>query len=135
VKVKLARRWGSAQPGDSVTVDDTQGRWLVQHAFGTAAGEAFPTQPAAAPGSDGEDPLAGGDATRRNGLTILKGERRPNHALPVPGSPVQYNAGVAEPTASVGPRASGGRPTASEGRRAESPSSKDSSPGRKRTKD
>lgn len=92
MKVKLIRRWGPNPAGRTVDVDDVQGRWLVGHAFGTASGEQAPSQDAAAPGADGPDPLAGGDATRRT-MRPVKGERRDNNALPVDGAPSQYRAG------------------------------------------
>lgn len=101
MRVKLLRRWGANPAGQSVDVDPTMGRWLVQHAFGTASGVTAPSQDAAAPGQDGPDPLAGGDATRRATIATQKAERRPNNAFPVDGAPVQYNAGVASPTPSV----------------------------------
>lgn len=97
MQVKLLRRWGTNQPGDTVSTDATQGRWLVDHAFGTAAGVQAPEQAAFMPGEDGADPLASGDGTRRGNPAMVKGPRRAgNNALPVPGSPVQYNVGVAE---------------------------------------
>lgn len=95
MNVTLQRRWGSNQAGQSVSVDDEQGRWLVQHNFGTADGVPTPVQFAAAPGTDGPDQLAGGDATRQGRPVVLKGKRRDNNALPVEGSPVQYNHGIA----------------------------------------
>lgn len=98
MKVKLIRRWGQHDAGQSVDVDPITGRWLVQHAIGTATGEQAPSQAAAAPGQDGPDPLA--DGPTRGGMAPVKGERRDNNALPVEGSPVQYNVGVA----SDGPR-------------------------------
>lgn len=93
--VRLIRRWGSTPAGEYVTVDQTQGRWLVDHAFGTASGETAPMQSAAAPGAEGSDPLASGDGTRLGAPEMVKGERRENHAAPLAGSPLQYNAGIA----------------------------------------
>lgn len=101
MRVKLIRRWGPNPAGESVDVDPVQGRWLVQHAFGRASGVTAPSQDAAAPGTDGPDPLAGGDATRRGPMVTQKAERRPNNAFPVDGAPVQYNAGIASPAPQV----------------------------------
>jgi hypothetical protein len=100
MRVTLVRRFGDHQPGATVDVDDTTGHWLVGLNYGTADGLREPKQNAAAPGTHGPDPLAGGDPTRLYGHAAPSVERRPNHALPVPGSPVQYNRGVApgEPT-------------------------------------
>lgn len=129
MQVKLLRRWGNNQPGDTVQVDDTQGRWLVDHAFGTAAGVQAPEQAAFMPGEDGADPLASGDGTRRGNPAMVKGPRRDNNALPVPGSPVQYNVGVAESAGNEpanGESPNGGQPS--------EPSSKVSGSGRRRPK-
>lgn len=65
MKVKLVRRWGQHGAGRSVDVSDSQGAWLVQHSYAESAGPLVaPVQPAAAEGTHGADPLAGGDATR-----------------------------------------------------------------------
>lgn len=40
--VELTRRWGNTQPGEVVTVDDVQGRWLVDNGYGAAAPGAVP---------------------------------------------------------------------------------------------
>jgi len=106
VNVKLLRRWGSHPAGESVQVDDEQARWLVQHAYGTAKGITAAPQNAAAPGTDGPDPSAGGDWSRQGRPVAIKGARRDNNALPVDGAPRQYNAGVRaeEPPKSARPR-------------------------------
>lgn len=39
MRVRLVRRWGSTPAGRSVDVDPTQGRWLIDHAFGVAVAE------------------------------------------------------------------------------------------------
>jgi hypothetical protein len=99
VKLKIVRRWGSHLPGETVDVaDKEQASWLLNNSFaersnqpGTAYGNA------AAPGTAGPDPRAGGDVTRRYPATI-RGDRGDGRANPQAGSPVQYNAGVrAEP--------------------------------------
>ena len=65
MKVKLVRRWGQRDARQTVDVDDTQAAWLIQHNYAESAGEVLaPEQPAAAEGTHGADPLAGGDATR-----------------------------------------------------------------------
>lgn len=87
MRVRLIRRWGPNQAGQSVDVDPVQGRWLIQYGYGTASGEPEPSQAAAAPGQDGPDPLAGGDATRLGPPAAVKGPRRSNNAAPLPGSP------------------------------------------------
>jgi hypothetical protein len=87
VRIKLIRRWGPTPAGESVDVDPIQGRWLIDHAFGTAKGEPAPAQKAFAPGEAGPDPLASGDGTRRGVPAMVKGERRDNDAAPLPGSP------------------------------------------------
>ncbi|MDN5933486.1 MAG: hypothetical protein L0I24_20875 [Pseudonocardia sp.] len=87
MRVRLIRRWGPTQAGESVDVDPVQGRWLIDHAFGTATGEPAPKQEAAAPGEHGSDPLASGDGTRQGTPAMVKGERRDNNAAPLPGSP------------------------------------------------
>lgn len=94
MKVVLLRRWGSSQPGTSVEVDAVQARWLVDNAYGTAAGITAPDQGSVAPGTDGPDPLASVAARPRP--VTRRGPYKTNRALPVEGSPVQYNAGVAE---------------------------------------
>lgn len=129
MNVKLLRRWGSALPGDTVDVDDVQGRWLVDNSFGTSNGVAAPSQAAAAPGADGPDPLAGGDSTRRFPAT-RKGSRDGNRASAVTGSPTQYTAGVASQQAPAQPEAD--EPPS--GKHA-GPSSKLSASGRKRSPD
>ena len=129
MNVQLLRRWGTNQPGDTVHVDAVQGRWLVDHAFGTASGVQAPEQAAFMPGEDGPDPLASGDGTRRGNPAMVKGARRDNHALPVPGSPVQYNVGVAE---SAGNDSGNGE--GPDGDQPSEPSSKVSGSGRRRTR-
>lgn len=91
MKVKLARRWGPHPEGHTVDVDDVQGTWLIRHNYGESSGDVTaPVQVAAAPGTDGPDPLAGGDATRRRPrIPRSKGST----ADPVPGSPPVYRAG------------------------------------------
>lgn len=97
--VKLVRRWGSHEPGQTVDVDDTMAAWLV----GTHHAEA-PDRPGTAragvvaPGTDGADLRMGGDlsrpgvpqtrkAPRYNGETGDAGENYANRAAPVAGAP------------------------------------------------
>jgi len=66
MKVVLSRRWGYHKAGASVDVDEAQAAWLVQHHYAESSGDLVaPVQVAAAEGTHGADPLAGGDATRR----------------------------------------------------------------------
>lgn len=65
MQVKLVRRWGPHRAGQTVQVSRSQGHWLVNHSYGTAAGVPSPEQVPAAEGGHGADPLAGGDASRR----------------------------------------------------------------------
>lgn len=65
MKVNLVRRWGPHRAGRAVEVSDSQGAWLIQHNYAQSSGDVqAPVQVAAAPGTHGADPLAGGDATR-----------------------------------------------------------------------
>jgi hypothetical protein len=66
VKVKLTRRWGPHRASEKlVEVSESQGRWLVQHNYAESTSDVqAPVQQAAAEGTHGADPLAGGDATR-----------------------------------------------------------------------
>lgn len=103
MKLYLVRRWGSNQPGSTVSVEDeAQARWLLDHNFAqrTKTSDSA-SSGAAAPGSDGPDPRAGGDGTRRRPTSMKSSDTRENRAWPVAGSPVQYNAGVA-PTQGAG---------------------------------
>lgn len=94
MQVNLVRRWGNHQPGDKVTVDNVQGRWLVDHHFAeTAKGTGSASQGAVAEGEAGPDPIASGDATRRS-MRTRKGSRDGNRAAPVAGSPVTFTPGV-----------------------------------------
>ncbi len=107
MKVNLVRRWGHQQPGTSVVVDDEQGDWLVNHNFAERSGQqGSASRGAAAPGTDGPDPIISGDQTRGFPKTV-KGERSENQAWPAAGSPVQYNAGVAPQPAASGDQPAG----------------------------
>lgn len=89
MKVKLTRRWAVHRAGQSVEVSDSQGRWLIQHNYAESSGDVkAPEQDAAAPGGNGPDPLAGGDATRRR-PRVSKPERDPerNYARTAEGAP------------------------------------------------
>jgi hypothetical protein len=120
-KLFLVRRWGQNPAGQTLTVeDDTQARWLLDHNYAqrtktsTSASDG-----AAAPGTDGPDLRAGGDGSRRRPTATSSSDERANRALPVAGSPVQYNAGVAptqkgggdeaEASAEPAPKSSGRR--------------------------
>jgi hypothetical protein len=89
MQVKLTRRWAVHRAGQTVEVSDSQGRWLIQHNYAESSGDVrAPEQEAAAPGGNGPDPLAGGDATRRR-PRITKPERDPerNYARTAEGAP------------------------------------------------
>ena len=71
--VKLVRRWGSHQPGETVEVDDVQGQWLLDTSFGVRPGQ----EDRSRHGGEGVDPNAmpaGGDPTRRR-MTSAKSAR------------------------------------------------------------
>ena len=73
--VKITRRWGSHQPGEVVELSETEATWLVGIGFGEdPRHEGHSTANAKAPGSDGPDPRAGGDPTRRR-MTSAKSAR------------------------------------------------------------
>jgi hypothetical protein len=95
MKVKLARRWGPHRAGKTVEVSDSQGAWLVQHSYGESSGDVVaPVQPAAAEGTYGADPLAGGDASRlRPRMGLPARDARVNYAAPAAGSSPTYRAG------------------------------------------
>lgn len=106
MKVTLTRRWGPHRAGKTVEVSDTQGAWLVQHAYAQSTPEvAAPVQPAAAPGGHGEDPLAGGDATRlRPRMGRPARDASVNYAEQAAGSSPTYRAGFdAEASKRQGP--------------------------------
>lgn len=128
MKLLIVRRWGSAVPGETVTVDDElQARWLLDNHFAERTNQpGSSTAGAIAPGTDGPDQLAGGDHTRRRPET-RKAEYGPNRARPVSGSPVAYTAGVREEDKS-GASDSPDEPAAS------GPSTKVSGSGRRRSK-
>lgn len=109
MKIKLLRDYGGHTAGDTIERDDTEARWLV--GIGRATSDKVPAyqQTAAAPGEHGPDPLAGGDPTRLYGVTTVKSDRQDNGALPVPGSPIQYNKGVAPDQPPVRPQDQSGR--------------------------
>ena len=92
----IVRRWGHHQPGTSVTVEDElQARWLLDNHFAEPGkGDGSATAGAVAPGTDGADPRAGGDHTRRRPITQRKVPRHEGQIGPVAGAPRQYNAGV-----------------------------------------
>lgn len=96
MKLYLVRRWGSHQPGSTISVEDEQqAQWLLDHSFAqrSKSGTAV-TDNSVAAGEHGPDPRAGGDGTRRRPVSMSSSDRRENRAVAVAGSPVQYNAGV-----------------------------------------
>jgi hypothetical protein len=132
----IVRRWGPHKPGSSVTVEDElQARWLLDNHFAEPGkGDGSASAGAVAPGTDGPDPRAGGDVTRRRPVAARKVERRDNQALPVDGAPVQYNAGVRpEDPTQLHPTAWGERRTGGDGgdETAQASSTGDAKPGRK----
>jgi hypothetical protein len=112
-RVKLLMAYAGKQPGDTIDVPtDEEASWLV--GIGRATSDKFPAyqQTPFAAGEHGPDPLAGGDPTRLYGHATPKVERRENHATPVPGSPIQYNKGVAPEGEPARPQDVSGRPDA-----------------------
>lgn len=133
-KLYLVRRWGPNQPGQTITVDDDeQARWLLGHNFAQRSKDSTSvTDGAAAPGTHGPDPRAGGDASRLRPMATPSSDKRDNRATPVAGSPVQFNAGVA-PEDAPGSR-KGDDQDSPEDDGSPEPSSKLSGSGRRRTK-
>jgi hypothetical protein len=136
-KLYLVRRWGPNPAGTTVTVDDDeQARWLLGHNFAQRSkDDVTVTAGAAAPGEQGPDPRAGGDATRRRPIATPSSDERGNRAVPVAGSPVQYNAGVAPTRQGGGDESSKSDESEGSGEGKLGPSSKVSSTGRRRSKD
>lgn len=93
MKIHLLQRFGDHKPGETIDVDEVTGRWLVGINRGTARGVPSPLQGAAAPGGHGSDLTASAAPPRP---IDQRAPRSHNVALPVPGSPLQYNAGVRE---------------------------------------
>jgi hypothetical protein len=95
MQVTLTRRWAMHPAGKSVEVSDTQGRWLVQHSYAESVGDVrAPEQRAAAEGTHGADPLAGGDATRRYPRALPSArDKRDGRVQRAPGSSPTYRAG------------------------------------------
>jgi hypothetical protein len=112
MRVTVLQPYAGHQPGETIDRDETEARWLV--GIGRATSEKYPAhqQRVFGPGEHGPDPLAGGDPTRLYGHATPKVERRENHARPVPGSPIQYNKGVAPEGEPARPNDTSGRPDA-----------------------
>jgi hypothetical protein len=92
-EIKIVRRWGAHDAGQTVDVDDQMAAWLIGNSFGED-----PSKPGTAsagslaPGADGADLRAGGDVSRGGGMRIVKGSRvdgenYANRAARVPGAP------------------------------------------------
>lgn len=73
-RVKLNHRWGTNKAGSTVDVDDATAEWLRGIGYAGKAPEA------AAPGTDGADPVLSGDPTRRRARPVkrapVEGENR-----------------------------------------------------------
>lgn len=123
----LVRRWGQNPAGQTITVDDDeQARWLLGHNYAQRSKDSTSASDgAAAPGTNGPDLRAGGDASRLRPTAMTSSDSRENRAVAVAGSPVQYNAGVA-------PTQQGGGDGGSE-EQASAPSSKVSGSGRRKS--
>jgi len=134
----LVRRWGQNPAGQTLTIeDDSQAAWLLDHSYAQRTKSSTSASAgAAAPGTDGPDLLAGGDGSRRRPMATPSSDKRPNRAVPVAGSPVQYNAGVA-PTqqggGDGGDEAPSGGKAEDEQVEASAPSSKLSGSGRRKS--
>jgi hypothetical protein len=64
-EVKIVRRWGSHQPGETVDLDETQARWLVGLKYAEDPNNEGTANPdGKANGEFGPDPLAGADPSR-----------------------------------------------------------------------
>jgi hypothetical protein len=87
-QVKIVRRWGSHQPGETVEVDKTTATWLV----GIRIAE-DPNNPGTSrhtplhASGNGVDQSAGGDPTRWRLTSFDKGDRGGNRAGRVQGAP------------------------------------------------
>lgn len=86
--VKVVRRWGSHQPGETVEVDKTTAEWLVGVRFaedlhnpGTSRHRPLHES------GNGWDQSAGGDPTRRRPTGTHKGPRDGERAVGVQGRP------------------------------------------------
>lgn len=87
-EIKLVRRWGSHQAGETVEVDDAQGQWLLDTSFGVRPGQEENSRH----GGEGVDPrakgdLAGADPTRRRMTSSPKSPREGERAGRVQGAP------------------------------------------------
>lgn len=89
--VKLVRRWGTRQPGETVEVDDTQGEWLIGIGHAVRPGRESDAGAVGTgrvhPGTDGPDPAAGGDPTRLRMRSEVKSPRGGERAGRVAGAP------------------------------------------------
>ena len=86
--VKIVRRWGSNQPGEVVELSETEANWLVGIGFGEdPRHEGHSTANSKAPGTDGPDPRAGGDPTRRRMTSARSARVEQNLSGRVQGAP------------------------------------------------
>lgn len=90
-QVKLVRRYGHRQPGETVELDKTEAEWLIgighavrpgQEAAGTSTGTGR-----VHPGTDGPDPALGGDPSRLRMRSEVKSPRGGERAGRVQGAP------------------------------------------------
>lgn len=90
-EIKLVRRWGSHQPGETVEVDDTMATFLTGTAFGVRPGDEDRNRHGGSgvvhPGTDGPDPRAGGDPSRLRMTDAVKSPREGERAGRVAGAP------------------------------------------------
>jgi hypothetical protein len=91
MEIKLVRRWGSRPAGETVEVDDAQGHWLIDTAFGVRPGDEERSRHGGPgrtyPGGGGPDNLAGGDPTRARMTSARSARVEQNLSGRVQGAP------------------------------------------------
>lgn len=108
-KIKLARRWGKHQAGESVEV--SQGRADFLRGIGWATDAPVLNEDGVRPGSDGPDPVISGDPTRRR-MTVPTPERDESVNRAAQGDRVPPRLRPMSPATSGGPVSEGGEDSA-----------------------